>query len=223
LRNANYDSSNGAGIGFVRPHHAHRRHRPGRPRPSLRIEFTGGNTVAGGIGEARPDERHPPRARQRGLNGRRNPDLGSDTSFVIRRASRTKAAADQAAEEAVGANVRGRSIRSVGAGQYTVVRHRGGTPQGRRELQGKALTPFCQLRRDADLSRGPLRVALRPAAVVATAHDVRDVAFIRDGLESSSWWARCFTVVGYSLNDTIIIFDRVRENLRKYRRQFYEI
>ncbi len=32
------------------------------------------------------------------------------------------------------------------------------------------------------------------------------------------------TVVGYSLNDTIIIFDRVRENLRKYRRQnLYEI
>jgi len=27
------------------------------------------------------------------------------------------------------------------------------------------------------------------------------------------------TVVGYSLNDTIIIFDRVRENLRKYRRR----
>ncbi|PYO90207.1 MAG: hypothetical protein DMD66_03330, partial [Gemmatimonadetes bacterium] len=32
------------------------------------------------------------------------------------------------------------------------------------------------------------------------------------------------TVVGYSLNDTIIIFDRVRENLRKFRRQnLYEI
>jgi len=32
------------------------------------------------------------------------------------------------------------------------------------------------------------------------------------------------TMVGYSLNDTIIIFDRVRENLRKYRRQnLYEI
>jgi preprotein translocase subunit SecF len=30
--------------------------------------------------------------------------------------------------------------------------------------------------------------------------------------------------VGYSLNDTIIIFDRVRENLRKFRRQnLYEI
>src|SRR5260221_5551401 len=30
------------------------------------------------------------------------------------------------------------------------------------------------------------------------------------------------TVVGYSLNDTIIIFDRVRENLHKYRRQIDE-
>src|SRR5438046_3935603 len=31
-------------------------------------------------------------------------------------------------------------------------------------------------------------------------------------------------MVGYSLNDTIIIFDRVRENLRKFRRQnLYEI
>src|SRR2546425_12937814 len=32
------------------------------------------------------------------------------------------------------------------------------------------------------------------------------------------------TMVGYSLNDTIIIFDRVRENLHKFRRQnLYEI
>src|SRR5437879_12610052 len=31
-------------------------------------------------------------------------------------------------------------------------------------------------------------------------------------------------MVGYSLNDTIIIFDRVRENLHKFRRQnLYEI
>src|SRR4029077_13477059 len=32
------------------------------------------------------------------------------------------------------------------------------------------------------------------------------------------------TMVGYSLNDTIIIFDRVRENLHKFRRQnLYDI
>jgi preprotein translocase SecF subunit len=36
--------------------------------------------------------------------------------------------------------------------------------------------------------------------------------------------AGVLTVLGYSLNDTIVIFDRVRENLRKYRRQnLYEL
>ena len=31
--------------------------------------------------------------------------------------------------------------------------------------------------------------------------------------------AAVLTMIGYSLNDTIIIFDRVRENLRKNRRE----
>ena len=30
---------------------------------------------------------------------------------------------------------------------------------------------------------------------------------------------RILTVIGYSLNDTIIIFDRVRENLKKQRKE----
>src|SRR2546425_5704081 len=65
------------------------------------------------------------------------------------------------------------------------------------------------------------------AAVVATAHDVvATIAFISVmHLEVSLVVVGAvLTVVGYSLNDTIIIFDRVRENLRKYRRQnLYEI
>jgi preprotein translocase subunit SecF len=65
------------------------------------------------------------------------------------------------------------------------------------------------------------------AAVVATAHDViATLAFISVmHLEVSLIVVGAvLTVVGYSLNDTIIIFDRVRENLRKYRRQnLYEI
>jgi preprotein translocase subunit SecF len=31
--------------------------------------------------------------------------------------------------------------------------------------------------------------------------------------------AAFLTLIGYSVNDTIVIFDRVRENLRKYRRE----
>jgi preprotein translocase subunit SecF len=30
------------------------------------------------------------------------------------------------------------------------------------------------------------------------------------------------TIVGYSLNDTIIVFDRIRENLRRFRRRPFE-
>jgi preprotein translocase subunit SecF len=60
------------------------------------------------------------------------------------------------------------------------------------------------------------------AAVIATAHDVLTtlafMAMLR--LEVSlTVIAAILTVIGYSLNDTIIIFDRVRENLRKQRKE----
>jgi len=60
------------------------------------------------------------------------------------------------------------------------------------------------------------------AAVLATAHDIiATIAFIKlMHLEISlTVIAAILTVLGYSLNDTIIIFDRVRENLRKHRRE----
>jgi preprotein translocase subunit SecF len=60
------------------------------------------------------------------------------------------------------------------------------------------------------------------AAVIATAHDVfTTLAFLTMlNLEVSlTVVAAILTVIGYSLNDTIIIFDRVRENLRKQRRE----
>jgi preprotein translocase subunit SecF len=58
------------------------------------------------------------------------------------------------------------------------------------------------------------------AAVLATAHDLLStlafLAIMR--LEVSlTVIAALLTVIGYSLNDTIIIFDRVRENLKKAR------
>src|SRR5690349_7083656 len=60
------------------------------------------------------------------------------------------------------------------------------------------------------------------AAVIATAHDVLTtfafMAMLRLEL-SLTVVAAILTVIGYSLNDTIIIFDRVRENLRKQRKE----
>ena len=60
------------------------------------------------------------------------------------------------------------------------------------------------------------------AAVIATAHDlIATLAFLAMmNLEVSlTVVAALLTVIGYSLNDTIIIFDRVRENLKKQRKE----
>jgi len=35
--------------------------------------------------------------------------------------------------------------------------------------------------------------------------------------------AALLTIIGYSLNDTIIVFDRIRENMRQYRKKSYEL
>ena len=60
------------------------------------------------------------------------------------------------------------------------------------------------------------------AAIAASAHDIlTTLAFVAMmHLEISlTVVAAILTVIGYSLNDTIIIFDRVRENLKKQRKE----
>jgi preprotein translocase subunit SecF len=60
------------------------------------------------------------------------------------------------------------------------------------------------------------------AAVIATAHDIlTTLGFIKlmDLEVSLTVLAAILTVIGYSLNDTIIIFDRVREDLKKKRKE----
>ncbi|MEZ5825807.1 MAG: protein translocase subunit SecF [Geminicoccaceae bacterium] len=57
-------------------------------------------------------------------------------------------------------------------------------------------------------------------AIVALVHDVVLTVgmFAVTGLEVNlSTVAAVLTIVGYSLNDTVVIFDRVRENLRRYK------
>jgi len=56
------------------------------------------------------------------------------------------------------------------------------------------------------------------AAIVALLHDV----FVVLGIFSIFWWevdsafvAAILTIIGYSINDTIVIFDRIRENLKR--------
>jgi preprotein translocase SecF subunit len=62
------------------------------------------------------------------------------------------------------------------------------------------------------------------SAVLTLVHDVLVTVgiFSLTGREISLAVIAAFlTIVGYSLNDTIVIFDRIREDLRKYHRQRY--
>lgn len=59
------------------------------------------------------------------------------------------------------------------------------------------------------------------ASIVALVHDVILTlgVFSLLGLEFNlATVAALLTIVGYSLNDTVVVFDRVRENLRKYKK-----
>ena len=59
-------------------------------------------------------------------------------------------------------------------------------------------------------------------AVVATLHDVLLTVGVFSLLQlefNLSTIAAVLTIVGYSLNDTVVVYDRVRENLRKYKKK----
>ena len=62
------------------------------------------------------------------------------------------------------------------------------------------------------------------AAIIATFHDITiTIGFISlFNLEISlATVAAILTILGYSLNDTIVVFDRIRENLKKRRKDKY--
>ena len=70
-----------------------------------------------------------------------------------------------------------------------------------------------------------LRLKYAMGAIIALIHDITITigAFALTNREISlSIIAAFLTIVGYSLNDTIVVFDRIRENLRKFRRRDFE-
>jgi preprotein translocase subunit SecF len=67
--------------------------------------------------------------------------------------------------------------------------------------------------------------AFAPGAVLALFHDVAIVSgiFVITRHEFNlPMIGALLTIIGYSLNDTIVIYDRIRENLKKYRRRDME-
>ncbi len=192
------------------------------------IEFTGGTliqiqtTEPVGTGSIRTALSNG------GIAGAEVKEFGSDREYAIRARVTTEEGGEILGPQETATAVQRALDAGLGAGTSTVVRREAVGPKVGRELQEKAIVAilFSFVVTLIYLAfRFEWRFGL--AAIMATAHDIlATIAFMRYlNLEVSLVVvAAVLTIVGYSLNDTIVIFDRVRENLHKYRRQnLYEI
>ena len=187
------------------------------------IEFTGGTMMQ--IEFQQPPDVARLRAAldERGIAGAGITQYGSPTTFMIR-AQDEKLVQEQAAgAEGVSKRISEALTAEVGAEGYTVADRAAVGPRVGAELRRGAIIAvlFSFLVTLAYLAwRFEWRFGV--AAVIATMHDIiATIAFIKllDLEISLTVIAAVLTVIGYSLNDTIIIFDRVRENLRSNRRE----
>ena len=193
------------------------------------IEFTGGTLVQIHTTEPVGTERLRAALDAAGIRDAEIQQFGDPTEYKIQ-ARIAQAGVAEGSTEATAAAVDSALARGLGSapGHYTILRTEAVGPKVGRELQGKAfLAIFFSF--IVTLIYLAIRFEWRfgLAAVLATFHDIlTTIAFIRylDLEVSLVVVGAVLTMVGYSLNDTIIIFDRVRENLRKFRRQnLYEI
>jgi preprotein translocase subunit SecF len=189
------------------------------------IEFTGG-TLLQIQSKKTVDVAHLREGLDReGIHGAEIQNFGAENEYVIR--ARVAKPGSDANDTQATANAVGHALDNVlGAGNYVVARTEAVGPKVGGELRQKAflaifLSFFAVL---AYLAyRFEWRFGL--AAIVATAHDIlATIAFFGVlRLEMSlTVVAAVLSMVGYSLNDTIIIFDRVRENLHKHKHESFE-
>jgi preprotein translocase subunit SecF len=151
------------------------------------------------------------------LEGAEIQSFGSDRDFLIR-ARPEGSPADASGTEDIGEGARAALDGALGSDGYEVMGSEAVGPQVGNHLQQRAGAAIA-VSFAATLAYLALRFEWRLglAAVAATAHDiVATLAFMRLlNLDVSLVTvAGVLTVLGYSLNDTIVIFDRVRENLR---------
>jgi preprotein translocase subunit SecF len=192
------------------------------------IEFTGGTLMQVRFSQAPDVGALRSTLDAAGIEGAEIQAFGSDSEYVIRARG-----AEQVAEQAGGASVVATQItkaleQKYGANSFDVVRSEVVGPKVGGELRQKALYAVL-ISFGVTLIYLAIRFEWRfgVAAVIATGHDIlATLAFIKyTHLEISLIVVGAIlTMIGYSLNDTIIIFDRVREDLRQHRKEtFYDV
>lgn len=186
------------------------------------VEFTGGTLME--VETVEPADVGAIRAglAQQGITGAEIQSFGSDRELVIRAGVATEGA-DPNDTQATRAAVTRALDAVVGTDRYRVRDTEAVGPKVGGELRTQALFAIL-LSFAAVLAYLAVRFEWRfgVAAVIATAHDLlATIAFIAIlRIEVSLFVvAALLSIVGYSLNDTIVIFDRVRENLHKLKHE----
>jgi len=191
--------------------------------PNYSIEFTGGTLMQ--LEFSKPPDVAEIRSSldQAGIRGAEIQQFGTNREFTIRAQNPAQVAAQARGAENIAISIESVLKKKFGATELKVIRTEAVTGTVGQELKRGAIIAVL-LSFLITLIYLSIRFEWRfaTAAVIATSHDVfTTIAFLKlMHLEISlTVVAGLLTVLGYSLNDTIIIFDRVRENLRKGRKE----
>jgi preprotein translocase subunit SecF len=187
------------------------------------IEFTGGTLVQ--VKFAQPVNLADVRSalEAAGLNGVDPTTFGTENEFIMRAQEAEDIAQQAGGAERVASRITSALDARFGPGSYTVERTEAVGPKVGVELRQQAaiaLVIAFALTLVYLAWRFEWRFAV--AAVLATLHDIlATLAFMfYMRIEISLFViAGILTVIGYSMNDKVVVFDRVRENLRKRRKE----
>lgn len=185
------------------------------------VEFTGGTVVQLHFATPAAPDAVRSAVDAAGFTGAEVTTFGAPTDFMIKAPPAEGLAAANA--DSVGNHIVSVLKTQMPGDSVSVVRAESVGPRVGKELTTKAITAVL-ISFIVTLIYLAIRFEWRfgLAAVIATGHDIlTTLAFLAMmRLEISlTVVAALLTVIGYSLNDTIIIFDRVRENLKKQRKE----
>jgi preprotein translocase subunit SecF len=192
------------------------------------IEFTGGTlmqlefTTAPNVADVRSA------LSDAGIGDAEIQTFGSPRELVVRAQDEQHVAQQSVGAESIAQRIRGALNVRFGPDAYRVVRVEGVGPRVGAELRRQALLAIV-LSFAATLVYLAWRFEWRfgVAAIIATLHDIAaTLAFMKymDIEVSLFVVGAVLTVIGYSLNDTVVVFDRVRENLKLQRKMsLYDI
>jgi preprotein translocase subunit SecF len=192
-----------------------------RGGPSYGVEFTGGTLMQVEFDEPMEVAEIRDGLVAEGFDGAQIQGFGSDREYLLRIQT-----FEASQDRDVVAELRGALDALAGADGYEVIRTEAVGPKVGSELQTKAASAIL-----LSFVLTLIYLAFRfewkfgVAAVIATLHDILlTFGFIAmlDVEITLATVAAILTIVGYSLNDTIVTFDRMRENLQKKRKEAYE-